>query len=236
MKPSPLGVLKHKARVGWDRLRGLDFETALLTAEAAGLDSKMAGHSSPSGGGYLRNALLACGAGPGETIVDVGCGKGSALRTMCEFPFAEVCGIELAPSLADIARRNFRTLGETRVRIECQDASAYDGYESFDFVYLYNPFPAPVMQQFLQQLIHAVVRRESEVLLIYNNPVCDNCVLDTGRFRVVAILPDKWGHGIRVYSTAMEEPSRVELRGGPHLVGPPVGERRHTAERGGSRC
>lgn len=191
-----------------EKIRGLDF-ISIVQPESVGLDSKLAYRSSPSGDEYLNRLLKDCRIQPNDAIIDVGCGKGNALRWMSRFPFATIDGLELSDQLASIARRNFNRLGEKRVTIYTGDARAFEGYDAYDFIYFYNPFPEVVMQDVMQALIQSVERHPRELILIYNNPTCETAVLQSGRFQVMATYPAKWNNRIVLYSNKTPAQSRL---------------------------
>jgi tRNA1(Val) A37 N6-methylase TrmN6 len=57
---------------------------------------------------------------------------------MLRFPFARVDGLEVAPELAAVARSNFARLREGRTTIFTADATHFDRYSDYDFLYLYS--------------------------------------------------------------------------------------------------
>jgi protein-L-isoaspartate O-methyltransferase len=101
---------------------------------------------------YEELALLFTGIDvrPGETIVDVGCGKGRSLNWfLSRFPSNPIVGIELDP---EICARTARRLRRYRnVTIVCGDAAEIIPPEGSVF-YLFNPFDAAVMQRFAAAL------------------------------------------------------------------------------------
>lgn len=191
-----------------EKIRGLDF-ISIVQPESVGLDSTLAYRSSPSGDEYLERLLKDCRIQPGDAIIDVGCGKGNALRWMSRFPFAKIDGLELSDQLAAIARKNFVRLGEKRVSIYTGDARAFERYDAYDFIYFYNPFPAVVMQDVMQALIRSIERHPRELILIYNNPTCETAVLQSGRYQVMATYPAKWDNRIVLYSNKTPAQSRL---------------------------
>lgn len=62
----------------------------------------------------------------GFDFVDIGCGKGRVLFYASEWNFERIVGIEFAPPLAAMAKRNVdlfaRATGENRIDVRCQDA------------------------------------------------------------------------------------------------------------------
>ncbi|PDV99212.1 hypothetical protein A9Q02_22285 [Candidatus Chloroploca asiatica] len=191
-----------------DRLRGLDFLTA-VRAEDAGLDPTYAFRSSPSGNKYLRRILTDLKITSKDAILDIGCGKGSAMRTMLAFPFVRVDGIELSEQLAAIATRNFKRLKAQRAHVFHGDASMFAGYDAYNIVYLYNPFPANVMQPVVQALMRSVHEAARELVIIYNNPTCHATVVAQGVFAQKGRYPDQWGNGIVLYSNRDGRESRL---------------------------
>jgi protein-L-isoaspartate O-methyltransferase len=201
-----MGLL-HLLRVRWERLRGLDFHTA-VEPEALGLDPRTVSRSTPSGNAFLAAVFADLGITPADRIMDVGCGKGSAMRVMRRFPFGRVAGIELAGGIAEIARQNFRRLRASNVEVYAGDAAEFDGYGEFNVFYFYNPFPSAIMARVLDRIFGAAAADGRELLVIYNNPVCHDLLVERGFLRV-RDYPDEWGNGIRLYSNRAVPASRV---------------------------
>jgi SAM-dependent methyltransferase len=205
-----LGLRLH-AR--WDRVRGLDF-LSITEPEAVGLDARLAHRSAPSGNRYLAAVLRDLRITASDHVIDVGCGKGSAMRVMRRFPFGRVAGIELSADLARIADRNFQRLRADNVEVHTGDAAVFDGYASFNIVYFYNPFPDVVMSRVLDRMGAAWAGSNRERIIIYNNPSCHSLLVGRG-FNAIRDYPDEWGNGIRVYSTQLRGSARItrSLRG-----------------------
>lgn len=137
---------------------------------------------------------------PEDAIIDIGCGKGSAMRTMLKFPFSRIDGVELSGRIAAIAQVNFRRVSANRVMIYIDDASQFSDYDAYNIVYLYNPFPDSIMVKVVAAFIDSVHRAERELLIIYNNPICHDLIADQGVFSVCRVHSDEWGNDIRIYS------------------------------------
>lgn len=181
-----------------DPLRGLDFQTIALP-EDLGLDPTVVFPSSPSGGGELRQLLRRIGVGRGSRALDIGCGKGSAIRTMLRFPFARVDGLEVAPELAAVARSNFVRLHERRSTIFTTDATRFDRYRDYDFLYLYSPFPASVMTQCMARVVESVDARPRTVTVLYVNTCCHDEIVATDRVTFESIGRTPHGNDIKLY-------------------------------------
>lgn len=156
-----------------DRLRGLDFLVA-VPAETHGYDPDLVYRSAPSGGRSLVRLLRSYGVTEDDSILDLGCGKGHAMRSMLKLPFARVDGLELAPALVAIARSNFTRLNAHSTRIFEGDARTFDHYEDYNFVYLYNPFPTEVMDPVVERLEASLVERPRTLTVIYANVTCES--------------------------------------------------------------
>ena len=202
------GNLAYHSRILLDRFCGLDFLT-VIQPENVGFDSKYVYRSSPSGGKWLRNVLNDLNILPQDSIIDIGCGKGSAMRTMLKYPFSRVDGIELSEHIAEIAVRNFERLNSNRTRVFVCDASLFRDYDSYNIVYLYNPFPSSVMSVVIDALIQSIHRLEREMVIIYNNATCNDVVVSQGVFAKVCVYPDKWCNGISIYSNRGDGNSRL---------------------------
>ncbi len=96
-------------------------------------------------------------------FIDFGAGKGRALLVASELPFHEVIGVELNPSLADIAQQNIdRWLAGhaadptasrlTAIRLHEQDALTFEIPRSPTLAFLFHPFEAPVLKLLLRRI------------------------------------------------------------------------------------
>lgn len=107
-------------------------------------------------------------------FIDIGAGMGRGMLLAAEYSFRRIDGIELNPRLANIARRNVRTLkenGKARLgmRITCGDALEFPLPSGPCLVFLFNPFGATVMKRLLARLAVQFARRSGELDLLYVN-------------------------------------------------------------------
>lgn len=190
-----------------DNFRGLDF-LSIIEPETVGLDSSNVFRSSPSGGSYLSSALNNLHVNSNDRIVDVGCGKGSAIRTMLRYPFSKIAGIELSYEIGIIASTNFQKIKDNRVSIHIGDACTYDRYNEFNIIYFYNPFPNNIMEKVLNKIKCAHTKTDTELIIIYNNPTCHDVIIENN-FYWLKNFPDEWGNGIAIYSSRDAKNSRL---------------------------
>jgi SAM-dependent methyltransferase len=122
------------------------------------------------------------------TFVDIGAGKGRAILVASELPFRQVIGIELNPTLADIAQRNVDHWLATHasdttapplapIRLYEQDALAFDLPRTPTVAFLFHPFEAPVLKLLLRRIEAQFAKRPGTFDLLYVNSECRD-VLD----------------------------------------------------------
>jgi len=143
----------------------LDFEGVVNTA-SLGYDERIVHRSSPSGGRHLDLVLKTLDISESDGIIDVGCGKGSAMKTLMRYPFKRCDGLEISESLGVIARRNFEILG-VQTEIFTGDAALFKGFDRYTFFYLYNPFPPAILVNFIENM-HSY--NKNQTTIIYNTP------------------------------------------------------------------
>lgn len=188
--------ISKKLEIIYEKLQGLDF-ILVIHPRDLGLDEAVVVRGSPSGNIFLTNLLRDLHITEADSILDIGCSKGSALRRMSAFPFRRVNGLELSEKLAGIAKENFRKLKKDNVDIYNVDARHFKHYGNYNFFYFYNPFPEVIMADVIEKLSEQV--GNAEITIIYNNPTCHQLLVNNGfvKFRE---YPDEWGNGIYVYS------------------------------------
>jgi SAM-dependent methyltransferase len=114
-------------------------------------------------------------------FLDVGAGMGRAMLLAAEYPFRKVIGIELNPTLVDIARHNLTTWHATRkvrapMRVVCGDALDARHPKGPCLVFLFNPFGPSVMRRLLLRWARIFAKRPGELDLLYVNPEQDHVI------------------------------------------------------------
>jgi SAM-dependent methyltransferase len=112
-----------------------------------------------------------------STFVDIGSGMGRAILLASEYPFKQIVGVELSPSLHEVAKDNLARATaafERRchdIRLVRDDARIFE-YPPGDVVaFLYNPFDAIALEATLGALL---ARRQcGETWLLYHTPLDD---------------------------------------------------------------
>lgn len=186
--------LKRKIAILFDKIFGYDFLTT-LSQEELGLDPEKFVRCSPSGNKYLANVLNKLEINESDSIMDIGCGKGSVLRILTKYPFRKICGIEVSDTLTIICKKNMKKINDKRVTIFNLDARDFDNYEQYNYFYMYNPCSEEILNPIIQKIVK---QSNLETKIIYNNPVHENILIENG-FINMAEYDDEWGNGIKIF-------------------------------------
>jgi len=168
------------------------------TLEQLGLSADHSKPYSNSGGPELDFVLKTLSIKPTDSIVDLGCGKGGAMLTLAKYPFCRVDGVEISDSLCHTAEHNLRRAGVQNSVIYCCDAGAFQNFDSYTYIYMYNPFPEAVMQTVMENIHRSLERVPRELVLIYKNPTCERSITAAGFHRVTQF--EEFDLPIQIYS------------------------------------
>jgi hypothetical protein len=126
------------------------------------------------------------------TFLDFGAGKGRAMLVASEFSFHQIIGIELNPTLADIAQLNLdRWIAShaadttapplAPIHLYEQDALTFDLPGTPTLAFLFHPFEAPVLKLLLRRIEASFAKKSGTPApafdLLYVNAECRN-ILD----------------------------------------------------------
>jgi tRNA A58 N-methylase Trm61 len=142
----------------------------------------------PTPGPFLRDIMREVAIPPGSCILDLGCGKGAAMHEFLRMPFAEVADVEISEPVAEIARENFRKLGLAPPTIQVENALEFTDYDRFTHIYLYNPFPAPIIAAVIANLQASLARAPRKLTVIYYNPLHTDALVASGTFHLKATV------------------------------------------------
>ena len=118
------------------------------------------------------------------SLLDIGCGKGSIIVYARKAGIVNLGGVELSQKFMSICKNNIRLLGYNNVELIQQDATTLgDALDKYNVIYMFNPFPAPVMQAFLSRVIESLERCPRKAYIVYDNPI-EAYVFDEMRFAV----------------------------------------------------
>jgi len=198
---------------GWDTPHPFDLEHGIDAhgfVPTKDLDSGVPGVTASQGYGasqpsILRAALATLPRLETCTFLDLGCGKGRPLVVASEFPFRDILGVELSPTLASIAQTNADTIARryptrTRVRIAVADATTHPIPAGDVALFLYNPFSFELTSLIATRVEAALATEHRRIYVVYYNPVFGT-VFDaspalTRRFAsMLPYAPEELGHG-----------------------------------------
>jgi SAM-dependent methyltransferase len=105
------------------------------------------------------------------SFVDAGCGRGLvALYAARNYPFLSVSGFDFEPALIEDALKNKAISPDFRdVNLFVADASHHKLEERKQIVFMFNPFNAPVMEDFLENNIDTLRKHESVIAYANHN-------------------------------------------------------------------
>lgn len=109
------------------------------------------------------------------TFLDLGSGKGRTLLMASDYPFRRILGVELLPSLNEIAKQNLAQYhGESQkcfvLDSICADATTFPLPEGALVLYLFNPFPEFGLRRVLANLEEFLDRHPRLMYVVYHNP------------------------------------------------------------------
>jgi SAM-dependent methyltransferase len=158
----------------WLRYNRIDYGVA------NNIDPKLGHFHAHSGGPRLTKVIKTLNISKDDVVLDLGVGKGIAAITLAHH-FSLVIGVDLSQELIDIAEQNASKAGVSNIELHCSDVRDFnDGLERVTHVYMYNPFPASVMNDALNNLKESIRRKPRQITLIYLYPTCHDTVIAAG--------------------------------------------------------
>ncbi len=167
-----------------NRLRRVDLE--YVSVADLGLPADVAHFHSQSGGDLLRQVFARLPIPKGSVALDFGSGKGGAIISLHQFGFAEIRGVELSEPLVAVARENMRRLGLERARFFVSDAAKFRELDDVTHIYLYNPFPCPVVADVIRNIESSLAAAPRELHVVYRNALCQDLFDRSARFTPVS--------------------------------------------------
>jgi SAM-dependent methyltransferase len=124
-------------------------------------------------------------------FLDLGSGKGRTLLMASDYPFKRILGVELLPSLHDIACENLRCYkSESRkcfaLEAVCADATTFPFPDEPLLVFLFNPFPESGLRKVITNLEQSLRARPRPIWVLYHNPLLEHILSESGFLRKVS--------------------------------------------------
>jgi len=137
-------------------------------------------------------------------FVDLGSGKGRTLLMASDYPFRRIVGIELLPSLHQIALENISKYQSESQKCHvlqsiCDDATNFRFPAEPTVVYLFHPLPDAGLRRLIVNLTESLRHNPRPVYVLYHNPLLENVVLESPVLRKIA--------GAEQYSAYASQPT-----------------------------
>jgi SAM-dependent methyltransferase len=125
------------------------------------------------------------------TFVDLGSGKGRVLLMAAPYGFKRIIGVEFMPEWHRVAEENIRKFATQYAIVSpiesfCMDAREFDFPGGPLVVYLFNPFPEPVLAVVLEKLRESQLSNPRPVFVAYRYPEFDSLIQKSGWLRKIA--------------------------------------------------
>lgn len=176
--PSFFQKISFRLRIFYEKLTDVDF-TKVIPTDDLGLDPKIVFKCSPSTVKYLFKVLDYLKINKKNKILDIGCGKGYAIKFFKSLGYKTVHGLEISQQLTKIARNNFRKIS-INSKIFNVDAKKFKFYRNYDIFYLYNPFPEKIAEHVFFNIKKQFKILSKRFYIIYTNPVAHKILIKNG--------------------------------------------------------
>jgi SAM-dependent methyltransferase len=125
------------------------------------------------------------------TFIDLGSGKGRTLLLASDYPFRRIVGVELLPTLHQIAQDNlqkYKSASQKCFTLEsiCGDATAFPFPAEPTLLYLFNPFPESGLRCMLANLEQSLRQHPRPVYVLYHNPQLEHVLGESTAWTKVA--------------------------------------------------
>ena len=118
------------------------------------------------------------------SIVDLGCGKGRMMMVAAHFGFKNITGIDFAKEMCQQAMANMtkteKNFLDITWRVINQDVEEYNIAPGDSVFFMFNPFEAPVLKNFLTKLNVSCQQFPRSTYFIYASPQHQQLLLDDG--------------------------------------------------------
>jgi SAM-dependent methyltransferase len=185
---------------------------------------------------WRRTSLVA----PPEdySFIDIGAGMGRGLLIAARMPFREVIGVELHPTLAEIAQKNidkWLSTGRARcpMKIVCQDVTEYEFPANPCVAYMFNPFGEPVIKKLVRHLESQFAGRPGQLDLLYANDEYQDVLTENSKWArlwrgLIPLSAEDEAADMAIlnhqpegeYAWSTEEPCSIFRWAGSNRVGP----------------
>jgi len=185
-------ALRRRGNDGFDSELGVDTagQVPVWNLGVSSANAKFASRYAAVNPSAFRNALAHVDLEPSKfSFIDLGCGKGRALILAAQRGFKRVVGVEFAPGLAAIARKNLERTGLAAEVVE-GDVCQYRFPNDNLLVYMYNPFGSVVMVTVIKNLLDWVENCRHTAYVFYLTDIHHKLFESEHAFELVARRDD----------------------------------------------
>jgi SAM-dependent methyltransferase len=128
-------------------------------------------------------------------FVDLGCGKGRILLLASCFPYHAIEGVEVSPTLCEIARGNIRVFKDNmqkccHINVRCEDAATYRLPERSVVLYLYDPFDDITMRRVVLNAEQSLRQSPRKMFVVYQRTGLRRAWDESQHFRQLKASPN----------------------------------------------
>jgi SAM-dependent methyltransferase len=109
-----------------------------------------------------------------DVFVDFGCGMGRVLVLASAFAFRKIIGVEISPTLSDVALRNVGSYRGIRrcqeIEIRCQGADTFSIPPDATVFYFANPFHGNILASVMSGIERSMKKRPRKITVVFYNP------------------------------------------------------------------
>jgi SAM-dependent methyltransferase len=121
-------------------------------------------------------------------FIDLGSGKGRTLLMASDYPFRRIVGVELLPSLNEVAQQNlaqYHNDSQKCFAMEsvCADATTFPLPDGALVIFLFNPFPESGLRRTIANLEDSLDAHPRPTYVVYHNPQLEAVLNQSGRLK-----------------------------------------------------
>jgi SAM-dependent methyltransferase len=189
---NPLFALEIVYNIFYEKLNGIETYKKVISYDLGIPMELMPVDYAGSGNSYLGRVLKDLKISDKDSIIDLGCGKGGALLYMTKFPFRMIAGIEYSQAVFLKAKDNLEKMKQNQIQLIHGDAGSFDGFDDFNYVYMFNPFGSVTMSRVMNRISESYKKEPRDIFIIYKNPECHTEVLENGVVKKIAEYKSEW--------------------------------------------
>lgn len=174
-----------------DKIRGVDFIKNEGYEKVGTSQERSSVYQATRDTAYLKKVMKGLPIKSTDAILDLGCGKGYMLKIFSKYAFFKVGGVELSERLCEIANRNIKKEKLEKCVVYHADAAEFCQYDEYTHIYMFNPFPAVVMEKVMENIKESIIRVPRNMTIIYKGAFCHDIIVGNGIFELSDVVNGK---------------------------------------------